>query len=203
MEVAIISPTRSSPIPPHPLCPRVALLIRDITSQPRRPLRVVSPQTLRLLDKSVEERSIRTGTWSLRVYDRAGGDVGTINSWTLHLPAQTNTCTSLSNSIIVTELPAVTVSGFFADCRNCRNPGDDQRNRIYRRDCRDVQWNQRFVHGGEQYDDNGNPAGATTGVVAVRRRPAEQPPREQPLPLDHPPRCSDAISASDMPARRP
>ena len=52
------------------------------------------------------------GTWSLRVYDRAGGDVGTINSWTLHLPAQTNTCTSLSNSIIVTELPAVTVSGF-------------------------------------------------------------------------------------------
>jgi subtilisin-like proprotein convertase family protein len=52
------------------------------------------------------------GTWSLRVYDRAGGDVGTINSWTLQLPAQTNSCTSLSNPITVTPANAVAVSGF-------------------------------------------------------------------------------------------
>ncbi|HRH65615.1 MAG TPA: M4 family metallopeptidase [Bacteroidia bacterium] len=30
------------------------------------------------------------GTWKLRVYDRAGADVGTINSWSINFPATTN-----------------------------------------------------------------------------------------------------------------
>ncbi|TAH42252.1 MAG: hypothetical protein EYC69_06375 [Bacteroidetes bacterium] len=53
------------------------------------------------------------GDWKLRVYDRAGVDVGTIDYWTINFPASfPGSCESISNSIAVTEIPAVVVSGF-------------------------------------------------------------------------------------------
>jgi subtilisin-like proprotein convertase family protein len=53
------------------------------------------------------------GDWKLWVYDRAGLDLGTLVNWTLNLPGSSSgTCFSESNTIIVTEIPPVTISGF-------------------------------------------------------------------------------------------
>ena len=53
------------------------------------------------------------GDWKLWVYDRAGIDVGTIDDWTINFPGtNAGTCQSVSNTIIVTEIPAMNFSGF-------------------------------------------------------------------------------------------
>ncbi|MCC7232571.1 MAG: proprotein convertase P-domain-containing protein [Bacteroidia bacterium] len=53
------------------------------------------------------------GSWILRVYDRAGQDVGTIDNWSLHLPG-TNPggCTSMSNSVVLNVISAPVVNSF-------------------------------------------------------------------------------------------
>jgi subtilisin-like proprotein convertase family protein len=53
------------------------------------------------------------GNWKLWVYDRANLDFGTIDNWTINFPSSgTGTCTSTSNSVIVTQLNPVSISGF-------------------------------------------------------------------------------------------
>ncbi len=53
------------------------------------------------------------GIWKLWVYDRAGIDVGTIDNWTINIPGSlAGTCESISNSIVITEIPPVLISNF-------------------------------------------------------------------------------------------
>ncbi len=53
------------------------------------------------------------GNWKLWVYDRAGVDVGTIDSWAINFPASLpGSCESVSNSIVITQLAPVMFSGF-------------------------------------------------------------------------------------------
>ena len=49
------------------------------------------------------------GTWNLRVYDRAGADVGTINSWTINFPATTNPTPNCGPA--TSPVTAVTIGG--------------------------------------------------------------------------------------------
>lgn len=53
------------------------------------------------------------GNWTLKVFDRAGIDLGTINNWTINFPGSfSGNCESVSNSIIVNEIPPVSISSF-------------------------------------------------------------------------------------------
>jgi len=53
------------------------------------------------------------GNWKLWVYDRANLDFGTLDNWTINFPSSvTGTCASVSNSVIVTLLNPVSISGF-------------------------------------------------------------------------------------------
>ena len=52
------------------------------------------------------------GTWSLKVYDRAGADVGSIVDWTIYFPSVNGVCSSLSNAVSVTITPLSSLSSF-------------------------------------------------------------------------------------------
>lgn len=50
------------------------------------------------------------GSWRLTVFDRATADTGSVNSWSVFMPGQTYTCTSVSNVLTVSlqAAPAIT-----------------------------------------------------------------------------------------------
>lgn len=52
------------------------------------------------------------GTWSLLVFDRATSDTGSVQNWTLNLPAGGSACPAVSNAILVTIAGTPVVSSF-------------------------------------------------------------------------------------------
>ncbi len=53
------------------------------------------------------------GNWTLKVFDRAGSDLGTIDNWSLILPGIPGGCSSTSNIVTVTAQSSPVITGIF------------------------------------------------------------------------------------------